>query len=197
MQGYDMEWRRALLTLAAALLIPQAAMADDWQTEGMYGQLYVRGALLASACGLTMDSATQEVWLGETGTASLQQPGDRGEPVNFSLRLTGCAAAPAMAVDERHGTRTWSPDQPVVTVTFYADTDTSEPFLAGVSGVSGLGLRLDDAAGRQVHLNEQGRPALVSPGGSELVYTVTPVRTPAALTPGAWRAVINFGVRYD
>lgn len=197
MQENRREWRRALVTLAAVLLVPQAAMADDWQTEGMYGQLYVRGALLASACALTMDSAAQEVWLGDTGTASLQRPGDRGEPVNFSLRLTGCSAAPAMAVDERYGTRTWSRDQPAVSVTFYADADADVPSLAGVSGVSGLGLRLNDAAGRQVHLNEQGRPALVSPGESELAYTVTPVRTPAVLAPGAWRAVINFGVRYD
>lgn len=191
------KWRHSLLALAASLLSLQTAIAEDWQTEEMHGQLYVHGALLASACGLTMDSATQEVWLGETGTASLQHPGAQGKPINFILRLTDCISTPAFAVDEKRASKVWSQDQPAILVNFNANTDANMTTLVSVTGVSGLALQLDDLEGQKVPLNERHRPVLVSPGGNELIYTVTPVRTPAALTPGAWRAVINFGIRYE
>lgn len=61
----------------------------------MNGTLHVYGALTESACSLEMTTARQEVWLGETGTAHFQRPGDRGTPVAFELTLKDCLQAPA------------------------------------------------------------------------------------------------------
>lgn len=61
----------APLSLAMLLwLLPAAQAVDNWDVEGASGVLEIRGALTESACRLEMDSARQEVWLGEIATAA-------------------------------------------------------------------------------------------------------------------------------
>ena len=106
-KAYERHQRRTIgLTVLAALvvpltagtmlvLMPPARAVDNWEVEGANGTLHVYGALTESACSLEMTTARQEVWLGETGTAHFQRPGDRGTPVAFELTLKDCLRAPA------------------------------------------------------------------------------------------------------
>ncbi len=43
-----------------------------------------------------------------------------------------------------------------------------------------------------VRLGARNKPILLTPGQNTLTYTVTPVRTPATLSAGAYRAAIDF-----
>ena len=184
--------------LLAGLMFSTGAMAaDNWKTEGAHGQIYVSGALLAGACGLRMDSEAQDIWLGETSTASLRRAGDEGTSVPVELHLTGCLPVAAASLDRRTGNMVWSHAEPAVSVSFYAPVAPDMPAFILADGVSGLAVRLRDATGKTVRLNERNAPSLVYPGDNILRYTLTPVRTPAPLLPGAWRAVVNFGVSYD
>lgn len=187
---------RAAALMTGLLFSISAEAADNGKTEG-YGQIYVTGALLAGACGLKMESEAQDVWLGEISTATLLHAGDEGAPVPVELYLTGCLPVPAFSVDSRTGNRIWSRSEPAVSVSFYAPVAPEMPAYIQASGVSGLAIRLSDAAGKTVRLNERNAPSLIYPGDNALRYTLTPVRTSAPLLPGAWRAVINFGVSYD
>ncbi|RTF88152.1 fimbrial protein, partial [Serratia marcescens] len=106
-KAYERHQRRTIgLTVLAALMVPLTAgtmlmlmpparAVDNWDVEGANGTLHVYGALTESACSLEMTTARQEVWLGETGTAHFQRPGDRGTPVAFELTLKDCLRAPA------------------------------------------------------------------------------------------------------
>lgn len=188
---------RAAIMLTMLLFSTGAMAADNWKTEGAHGNIYVAGSLLAGACGLQMDSETQDIWLGETSTMSLRRTGDEGASVPVELRLTGCLPVPASSVDRRTGNRVWSHSEPAVSLSFYAPVAPDMPAYILADGVSGLAIRLSDAAGKTVRLNERNAPVQVIPGNNTLRYTLTPVRTPAPLLPGAWRAVINFGVSYD
>ncbi|AML56196.1 fimbrial protein [Serratia rubidaea] len=196
------------LTVAAAMmlpltagvvvmLMPPAQAVDNWDVEGANGVLHVRGALSESACSLEMATARQEVWLGELGSAGFQQPGDRGTPVAFQLRLKDCLRAPASNRDPWGGALAWSGSQPAVSVSFTAPADADAPSLIRVSGVSGLALRLADSAGEPVRLGARNAPRLLTPGQNTLTYTITPVRTPATLGVGAYRATIDFRLYYD
>lgn len=186
------------LTVAAAMmLMPPAQAVDNWDVEGANGVLHVRGALSESACSLEMATARQEVWLGELGSAGFQQPGDRGTPVAFQLRLKDCLRAPASNRDPWGGALAWSGSQPAVSVSFTAPADADAPSLIRVSGVSGLALRLADSAGAPVRLGVRNAPRLLTPGQNTLTYTITPVRTPATLGVGAYRATIDFRLYYD
>lgn len=200
--------RQIGLTAAAALMVPltagmilmlmpQARAVDNWDVEGATGMLHVHGELTESACSLEMVSARQEVWLGNTGSAHFQQPGDRGTPVAFELTLKDCLRAPASSRDAWSGALAWSGSQPTVSVAFMAPTDADAPMLVKVTGVSGLGLQLADSGGQPVRLGVRNKPRLLSPGQNTLSYTVTPVRTPATLGVGAYRAVIDFRLYYD
>lgn len=179
------------------MLLPPSHAADNWEVEGANGTLYVHGALTESACRLEMSSARQDVWLGETGTASLATLGAQGTPVAVELRLRDCLRNPASQRDSRTGTLTWAPNQPAVTVSFSAPSDLDDPQLVKVQGGSGLALRLSDPQGRDVRLGSRGDPLFLTPGQSSLSYTLTPERTKAPLVAGAYRAAVDFKLSYD
>ncbi|MEL5308187.1 fimbrial protein [Serratia nevei] len=188
----------APLSLSALLwLLPSANAVDNWEVDGANGVLYVEGALAESACRLEMDSARQDLWLGEVATGRLAQPGDRGTSVAFELRLRDCLRGPAAIRDERTGSLSWTREQPVVRVAFNAPADADNPQLAKAQGVSGLGLRLLDADGRDVQLGGRGAPLWLTPGSNVLSYSVMPERTVAPLRAGAYRTVVDFALSYD
>ncbi|MFH3176215.1 fimbrial protein [Klebsiella aerogenes] len=184
------------LTLGMMLwLLPGTQAKVD--NRGANGSLYVHGALTESACRLDMTNAHQDVALGEVGTGRLQTIGARGEPVRVELRLTDCLRSPAGSLDVRTGGLTWADNQPAVTVSFNATRDADNPQLLKAQGVSGLGLRMEDARGEDVRLGSRGTPLLLTPGQNTLNYTVTPERTPAPLMAGSYRAVVDFHLNYD
>lgn len=187
------------LTLGMMLwLLPNAqAAVDNWGVDGANGTLYVHGALTESACRLDMTSAHQDVALGEVGTGRLQAIGARGEPVRVEVRLMDCLRSPAGSLDARTGGLTWADNQPAVTVSFRATRDADNPQLLKAQGVSGLGLRMENAQGEDVRLGSRGTPLLLTPGQNTLNYTVTPERTPAPLMAGSYRAAVDFHLSYD
>ncbi|MDX7626875.1 fimbrial protein [Enterobacter bugandensis] len=179
------------------LLPPAQAAVDNWDVEGANGTLYVYGALTESACRLEMSSAHQDIALGETGAGRLSTVGARGEPIRFELRLEDCLRSPAGSRDVRTGGLTWADNQPAVTVSFRATRDADNPQLVKAQGISGLGLRLENAQGEDVRLGSRGKPLLLTPGQNALSYTITPERTPAVLMVGSYRAVVDFHLSYD
>lgn len=187
------------LTLGMMLwLLPGAqAKVDNGDVDGANGTLYVHGALTESACRLDMTSAHQDVALGEVGTGRLRTIGARGEPVRVELRLSDCLRSPAGSRDERTGGLTWADNQPAVTVSFNATRDADNPQLVKAQGVSGLGLRLENAQGEDVRLGSRGKPLLLMPGQNTLSYTVTPERTAVPLMAGSYQAVVDFYLSYD
>ncbi|PNU35500.1 fimbrial protein [Serratia marcescens] len=185
----------SLLTLL--WLLPAAQAVDNWEVDGANGVLHISGALTESACRLEMDSARQDIWLGEVATGQLVQVGARGVPVAFELRLRDCLRAPAESRDERTGALSWAHDQPAVRVAFNAPADADNPQLVKAQGVSGLGLRLLDAHGQDVRLGSRGEPLWLTPGSDTLSYTVTAERTAVPLNAGAYRAIVDFSLSYD
>lgn len=161
----------APLSLTTLLwLLPPAHAVDNWQVDGANGVLEVRGALTESACRLEMDSARQDIWLGDVATGRLAKVGDRGAAVVLELRLRDCLRGPA---------------------------DVDNPQLVKAQGVSGLGLRFLDAGGEDVRLGSRGKPLWLTPGSDTLTYQVAPERTAAPLMAGSYRAVVDSSLSYD
>lgn len=196
-------WRRTtvavtlLAGLASSLLSKTASAVDDWNVDGEHGELQVHGLLMEGACQLDMTSAWQQVDLGNITFHSLAKPGDEGEPVAFQIKLDRCSRTGGNQLDRYTGTSTQDAVQPVVTLSFTGVNVPQAPTLLEASGVSGLGLAITDPQGRRVTPGERGEPLVLAPGENVLTYTVTPVRTSAALTSGAFRAVAGFKVSYD
>lgn len=188
----------APLSLATLLwLLPSAHAIDNWQVDGANGVLEVRGALTESACRLEMDSARQDVWLGDVATGRLARVGSRGAAVALELRLRDCLRGPGNSRDERTGTLSWAPDQPAVRVSFRAPADADNPQLVKAQGVGGLGLRLLDASGEDVRLGSRGKPLWLTPGSNVLTYRISAERTAAPLVAGSYRAIVHFSLSYD
>jgi type 1 fimbria pilin len=187
----------ALILGTMPWLSPSAQTAEFRDVDGSSGTLYVQGTLTESACRLAMESARQDIELGDVGTGRLRQTGDRGTVVKFELQLLDCLHSPAGSKDLRTGALTWANNQPAVTVSFKAMRDADNPQLVKAWGVSGLGLRMEDSRGQDVRIGSRGRPLLLTPGQNTLGYVITPERTAAALIAGSYRAVVDFHLNYD
>ncbi len=182
----------ALLCYASVSTLSQAAV-NEVQTA----EIQVIGSLLESACYLDTSSAHQTLDLGGMSTAGLEQIGQQGRPVTLQLKLQGCVRSQGGRRDERLGTLLWSASEPVATLTFSAVADPDTPELIKVVGVGGLGLRVQDVQGRNLHLGQTAPVWFVTPGDSQLTYYIRPERTAAPLRPGVFRSSLNVNLSYD
>ena len=163
----------------------------------MSGVLEISGEFVNSPCVLDMSSADQSVDLGNVSRSQLLRPGDQASPVAFQLRFVDCNRASGSLMNERTGNLVWSAYQPVVSVAFLAPADADDPRLVKVQGVTGMGLRLTDALGRDVRLGSRGEPLFLAYGNDTLTWQVQPTRTRAALSNGAFRATVDFRFIYE
>ena len=183
--------------LTCLLLASSIHQARAEAVEGMSGVLDVFGAMHNTPCAVDMSSAYQEVNLGTVSRSQLLRPGYQGTPVAFQLRFVDCQRASGSIQTERTGNLVWSAYQPVVSVAFVAPADADDPRLVRVQGVTGMGLLLTDALGRDTVLGSRGEPLFLQHGNDTLTWYVQTVRTSAALGNGAFRAVVDFRLVYE
>jgi type 1 fimbria pilin len=182
--------------LLASVLPAGGYAANNGEIDGENGMLHVYGALTEGACVLDMSSSRQEVRLGKTSSAELRHMGDRGRAVQFVLVLKDCSREASRAFDERSENIAWDTSQPSVSVSFSAPQDELNPELIALHGANGVGLRITDADGENIPLNEETAPQLLTPGRNELVYAASAERTEGELQAGAWQSEVNFRLNY-
>ena len=179
------------------LLVALTGRAHAQDVEGMMGMVNIRGAMHEMPCSLEMTSQHQTIDLGAISASQLQKPGDQANALAFQLRFADCQRTAGRITSERTGNLTWSAHQPVLSVAFVAPADADDPRLVKVQGITGMGLRLTDAEGRDVQLGARGEPLFLPLGHSTQTWKVQPTRTSAPLTSGAFRAVVDFRLTYD
>ncbi|NVZ50782.1 type 1 fimbrial protein [Pseudomonas sp. B6002] len=188
----------SMKVLGALLLTSMGgAQAQEDDVEGMSGMLNISGSMHETPCSLEMTSLHQAIDLGAFSTSQLQRPGDQANPIAFQLRFADCQRKAGGIRSERMGNLVWSAFQPVVSVAFYAPADADDPRLVKVQGISGMGLQLTDALGRDVQLGSRGEPLFLPLGSNTQTWKVQPTRTSAQLTSGAFRAVVDFRLNYE
>ena len=183
-----------VFTLMSVSLLTEEAVAVPLSEA----QIYVYGYMGEGACLPQMDSLWQQIDLGEIPTSSLQKTGDQGPliPVVFHfkycIRMSGASES-----RNRVGTRTVRTIQPALTATFIAPADNTSPKLIGVTGVSGVALRVTDAQHNDIPPGQRSVPQFLTPGSNVVVYYVNLERTSAPLTVGHFQAVANLFLEYD
>ena len=185
------------VTALSCLLLALYSAQGHAEIQGMSGVVDVSGSLVDTPCSLDMSSADQAIDLGNVSRSQLMRPGDEASPVSFQLRFVDCQRASGSLLSERTGNLVWSAWQPVVSVAFLAPADEDDPRLVKVQGVTGMGLRLTDALGRDVRLGARGEPLFLAHGNDTLTWQVQPRRTTAALSNGAFRATVDFRLVYE
>ncbi|WP_226475683.1 fimbrial protein [Pseudomonas sp. MWU16-30323] len=179
------------------LVMAPAHALDEGDIEGMAGMLNIIGSMHEMPCSLEMTSLHQTIDLGDISASQLRRPGDQATSRPFQLRFQDCQRTAGSIASERTGNLTWSAHQPVLSVAFIAPADADDPRLVKVQGITGMGLRLTDAEGRDVQLGSRGEPLFLPLGGNTQTWHVQPTRTSAPLTSGAFRAVVDFRLNYQ
>ncbi|ELY9424134.1 fimbrial protein [Cronobacter dublinensis] len=185
-----------IIALGAALGVVAPVMADE-PVSADGGALYVHGVMRENTCRLEMDSAWQDVDLGDISRADVSLVGKMAKPVTVKLYLRDCPQIPTRSANITPLTHTRSAQQPGYQARFVAATDALNPDLIKVTGVSGIGLRLKDSRGQTLKMSRQGDTVLLNPGQDQLAFTLAPERTAAPFRVGAYHALINFNLFYQ
>ncbi|EPH6761668.1 fimbrial protein [Cronobacter dublinensis] len=185
-----------IIALGAALGVIAPVMADE-PASADGGALYVHGVMRENTCRLEMDSAWQDVDLGDISRADVSLVGKMAKPVTVTLYLRDCPEIPTHSANITPLTYTRSAQQPGYQARFIAPTDALNPDLIKVTGVSGIGLRLKDSHGQTVKMAQQGDTVLLNPGQDAVSFTLAPERTAAPLVAGPYHALINFSMIYE
>ncbi|MBS0881228.1 type 1 fimbrial protein [Pantoea sp. JGM49] len=181
-----------------ALLFSPLALAvfKNGTIESHFGVLRVYGTLTESACYLDMHSADQSIDLGNITTANFHNVGDQGPLIPVSLKLHDCLRNASDPQRERDNVA-WSAHQPAVSFSFTGVEDAANPQLFQAQGVKGIGLRLKDASLNNIIIGQRGKPVLLKPDDSQVVYYITAERTRGELRAGNYSANINFRLSYE
>jgi len=169
---------------------------------GNTGIVHFRGALLASTCTLTPDSQQQIVDLGDIEGRQLLNIGDRSTPVPFKLSFTHCLIGAYGSVDSlagqpgKNARSLYLSGERAASLTFTGESDWLNNELLALSGLMGVGLRLQDEQGNNLVLNQVSYPYVLQPGDNTLWFKVSLESTRRAVMANSFAAVLNIKVNY-
>lgn len=188
---------KTVMAVSLLLAVSGAARAEEEKPLVDTGTLFVHGDLLENTCRMTMDSAWQDVDLGITSRADVNQAGKAADPVKVNIYLQDCPELANWSTNITPMTTTFSTQQPPYKARFTAVQDESNPALIKVTGASGIGLRLRDSRGETVMLSRNSDSILLNPGQNQVTFTLQPERTSAPFAAGPYHALINFSMIYQ
>lgn len=176
--------KRTYLLMASCLLTPLSLQLRGAQAahDFGHGRVTMQGAIIDTACAL--EERDQVVELGMSTTGEILHSG-QGPAREFSLHLVGCSLQHVPAN---------KPDWARFQVTFDGLRDGT---LFGVTGASGIGVRITDDSG---HVAVPGEPMPfqpLHPGQITLNYRLQVMPDHRPLRAGDYRAAIRFKVDYD
>lgn len=191
---------RSTLLLGLLLLAGEicARQTDNWNVDGMYGELHVSGDMMLSPCVLAMESEEQIVDLGAIPSYRVARPGTRTPPVAFRLKLLDCgSSAPDLHDNQQGGTDIYAPEQPAVFITFLGEPLRGGGQLFRLRGTAkGVALRLSDREQRQIYPGVRSSPLLLDQGDNNLVFYAQLEKGVGELKLGTFSTLINFKLDY-
>lgn len=187
----------AVFALAAMAFISSPATAADNETETAPpvsvsgGTLQMQGSVVNTPCAIDNDSASQSVVLGQLRTAEINDKNNVSSPIDFSIKLIGCA------ID------TYSK----ASVTFSGNTLAGNPMAltpigsqANSTVAKGIGIQiLQDGNPVQVDGEKATAAKSLNSGNSDLKFQAQYIALGNAneVTPGAANANVSFTVNYQ
>ncbi|MEZ8088070.1 fimbrial protein [Vibrio sp. 1S139] len=109
-----------IATFVCGLISATPALAEN-ETN-----VYFKGEIVESACGIAPESIDQTIELGQSPTHIFQAQGDRSTPVPFDIKLVECDTTVASTAD----------------FTFLSNPDTSGNLFSVEGGATGVGVRI-------------------------------------------------------
>lgn len=172
---------------------------DNWSVEGLHGEMTISATLMDSPCSLAPESAEQEINMGHIARSVFTAPGLLSKTVPLHLVLENCMPGSRSVRDTGHGDNIfWAPEESVVRMTVIGEAEPTDVRLFRVEGdVSGVALRLENAAHEQLNPGEQSRPQILNPGRNDLVLGAQLSRTSEPLSSGQFQATVYIGLEYN
>ncbi|MGV3001130.1 fimbrial protein [Vibrio sp.] len=103
-----------------SIFLSAPAMSDNTTN------VYFKGEIVESACGLSPNSMDQTIQLGQHPTHIFKANGDRSTPVQFNIKLTDCDTTVSQTAD----------------FTFLSNPDSSGKLFGVEGGAAGVGVRI-------------------------------------------------------
>ncbi|HEI8864693.1 fimbrial protein [Serratia sp. AKBS12] len=197
-----------LLLLGGALYVPQLARSGEPKEIAQprlemfeTARVHFVGELLSTPCSLAVDSQEQLVDLGAISAKQFRNQGDRSQSVDFTLRFQDClmgAHEYRAGVDPARysGNAAYVNGEQTVALSFIGVPDDYRSDLLKLNGTRGVGLRLQDARGAAVPLNQQVPAAFLQPGDNQLHFSASLESTQKFVQADYVDAIVNVNVYY-
>ncbi|MFU2316897.1 fimbrial protein [Rahnella sp. PCH160] len=173
-----------------------AENSDNWNVEGMHGELNISGIMTEAPCAMDMTSNFQEIELGNLNNSQFIKPGDQGKKIDLIFKLHHCIVSQSRLQNLRSGAVSWSSDQPLLYMEFVSKRSDVNPDLVELKGVRGLGLRIFDENLHAIPLGKFSAPHFLNSGQNILKYSVAFERTAEKVTFAPFQATIDFRMYY-
>lgn len=177
--------RGILLPCALALYIlgSSAGLLHASQNGQIEGRVNMQGSIIDSPCTIATEDLYQSIEMAEV-TAGFIRLNGRSQPQPFFLNLVNCD------LDSRTKPLV---ENPHFSITF---DGASEDGLFLLSGVSGVGLQVADAAGNVAIPGQPMPNGMYQADSQRLEYTLRLVRNNHPLKTGDYYAIFRFNVNY-
>lgn len=197
------------LLLSCTLFAPNAALSGEpkkiaqprTEVPTEMAKVNFVGALLSTPCSLAVDSHEQWVDLGAISGKQFREQGDRSQSVNFTLRFQDCLMG---AHEYREGSNrvrylgdsAFTSGEQTVALSFIGVPDDYNSGLLKLNGARGVGLRLQDARGADVPLNQLTHSSFLHPGDNQINFSASLESTQKYVQADYIDAVVNVNVYY-
>lgn len=171
--------------------------------DGQFGTVHFRGDVLVSPCILASQSQEQLVDMKTASAGEFHRIGDRSRKVTFVLKLQDCLAGARQVYEDFPGhtlggdAHLLTSQERVVSLFFSGESNAANPNLLQLEGnLHGLGLRLFDAQGNPLSLNQAQPPYLLSPGNNSLTFMAALESTGSRVSSGSYLGTLHLRVEY-
>ena len=153
--------------------------ADDGTTT-----MNITGTVTAEGCNVDVDSATQNIKIGDFSAAAFPTVGTTSASVQLPIKLTNCSSGITGAK-----------------VTFSGNADsTNNQLLALNSGAdmaTGVGVEILDSAGAAIPVNGTSTTQTLSAGDNTMNFALRYKSTQSPVLPGDASAILYFDIGYQ
>lgn len=181
-----MKLNKIALGAAMALGVLASAHAADVKTNQGSGQVTFKGAVIEAPCSLVPGNGVggdnQTVDMGQIANSALKKEGNKVNPTNFQLSLSGCDFSDADA-------------KSMVAITFTGNKSKADGMFGAKAGVN-LGIETPD--GTQIKNGVESAKQQLIDGNNDLKFSayLQGDGSSAAAVPGDFTSVVKFTLAY-
>lgn len=178
-----------------------APLFSDVDPTTQQGKVYFRGGLYGSPCTLDISSDGQAIDMGNISARQFRNKGETSQEVNVRLIFRDCFLGQTSfdednAHRQRSNDKIYTENNATVRVSLNGISHIDDNSLLALSGVKGVGLRLNELSGRKLAINNDVPNIPIQQGDNVWEFSAKLESTRKYVLADEFSAVLNISLKY-